>query len=443
MRARLGFSFVCGLFALAFGIPSSVYAGDDWWKTSDKYASVVVDVSTGKSVTEYEADSIRHPASLTKMMTAYLVFEQLKRGGLKLEQNLYVSDYAASMPSMNINLREGDRITVNKALQALSIRSANDAAVVLAEAVGGDESAFATLMTRKARRLGMANTTFRNASGLPDDDQITTARDMVKLGIALRRDFPEYYGYFKMKEFVWNGKTYRTHNRVNLNYDGADGIKTGYIRTSGFNLVTSAQRGNKRFFATVMGGPTARQRDQHMMNLLDSAFGVSGNNYNFAEGDDEEDIGFKKSIVSSAYKTMARAESQQLSPSANAVAEPITGGADDVSGGRYVITADADSRAERTPENKGEAKASSGENEKWSIQVGAFTSHDAAYDAAKGAYSAALDAVSNSKIKVLAEGTHKTIHRARIVNLTFAQAQKACRIVHSNAGNCFVLKPRG
>jgi D-alanyl-D-alanine carboxypeptidase len=235
-------------------------------------STIVVDEANGKVILSDTPDLIRHPASLTKMMTLYLTFDALKKGNLSLNQRLEVSEYAAQQPQTNISLSEGDSITVKDAILSLVVRSANDSSVVLAEAIGKSVSGFAQRMTNKALQLGMKNTVFRNASGLPDDDQITTARDMAILGIALRRDFPQYFPFFKIEAFTYNGKTYNTHNRVMLNYEGVDGIKTGYIRSSGFNLVSSVNRDGHRLVAVVMGGRTWRERDSKMMDLLDNSF---------------------------------------------------------------------------------------------------------------------------------------------------------------------------
>jgi D-alanyl-D-alanine carboxypeptidase len=238
----------------------------------DNYAALVVDAGTGQVLYEKNAGNIRYPASLTKMMTLYLTFDALKRRVLEMDQELLVSAKAASQPQTNISLDKGDRLDVRTAIESLVVRSANDSAMVLGEGLGGTEFNFALMMTQKARELGMKNTVFRNPSGLPDDKQYTTAYDMARLAIALRRDFPEYYHFFKMTSFTHNGVTYPSHNRVMERYAGADGVKTGYIRASGFNLVTSAERNGHRLVAVVMGGTSATSRDREMISLLDRTF---------------------------------------------------------------------------------------------------------------------------------------------------------------------------
>ena len=235
-------------------------------------SALVVDAQTGEVLYEKNADAIRYPASLTKMMTLYLTFDALKSGKLDINQSLAVSAKAASQPQTNISLDAGDRLPLKTAIESVVVRSANDSAMVLGEAIGKTEFNFALMMTQKARELGMKNTVFRNPSGLPDNKQHTTAFDMARLGIALRRDFPEYYHYFKMTSFEYNGITYPGHNHVMARYEGVDGIKTGYIRASGYNLVTSAERDGHRLVAVVLGGSTITGRDDQMISLLDRSF---------------------------------------------------------------------------------------------------------------------------------------------------------------------------
>ncbi|MDX1974877.1 MAG: D-alanyl-D-alanine carboxypeptidase family protein [Rickettsiales bacterium] len=241
-------------------------------ESAERFSALVVDASTGSVLYEKNADGMRYPASLTKMMTLYLTFDALKKGKLSMDETMRVSEKAASQPQTNINLEEGDRLPVRSAIESLVVRSANDSAMVLAETLGGTEWNFALMMTKKAHELGMKDTVFRNPSGLPDDRQYTTAYDMARLGIALRRDFPEYYPYFKLKSFSYNGITYPTHNRVMLRFPGADGLKTGYIRASGFNLVTSVKRDSYNIVAVVMGGSSSSARDDQMIAMLQHTF---------------------------------------------------------------------------------------------------------------------------------------------------------------------------
>src|ERR1700730_6325855 len=206
------------------------------------------------------------------MMTLYLAFEALDNGQLKLDQKLLVSTHAASRAPSKLGLIPGDSVAVRDLILALVTKSANDAASVVAESLGGNEISFAERMTQKARKLGMKNTVFHNASGLPDPLNRTTARDLATLARALYRDFPDHYHYFSTREFVYHGTVHANHNHLMSSFQGMDGIKTGYINASGFNLAASAKRDNRRLIGVVMGGESARTRDAHMAQLLNQAF---------------------------------------------------------------------------------------------------------------------------------------------------------------------------
>jgi D-alanyl-D-alanine carboxypeptidase len=237
---------------------------------SPRYADIVVDVNSGSVLQSTAADSTRHPASLTKIMTLYMLFERLESGQMKLSSEMPVSSYAARQAPSKLGLKPGQTIQVEDAIKAIVTKSANDVAVVIAEAIGGDEANFAKLMTGKARALGMNRTVYRNASGLPDNAQITTARDQALLGRAVQERFPRYYKYFSTTRFAFQGKPITGHNRLIGKVTGVDGIKTGFINASGFNLVTSMRRGNRHLVAVVLGGQTARARDARMRQLLET-----------------------------------------------------------------------------------------------------------------------------------------------------------------------------
>jgi D-alanyl-D-alanine carboxypeptidase len=232
------------------------------------YASIVVDANSGRVLQETNADSLRHPASLTKIMTLYLLFERLEAGKIKLGSVMTASAHAAAQAPTKLGLKPGAPLKVEDAIRALVTKSANDAAVVIAETLAGDEDDFATLMTRKARALGMSRTVYRNASGLPDGEQVTTARDQAILGRAIQERFPRYYTYFSTPSFTYNGATIRNHNRLIGQVEGVDGIKTGYTNASGFNLVTSMRRNGKHIVAVVLGGRSAGARDARMRALV-------------------------------------------------------------------------------------------------------------------------------------------------------------------------------
>lgn len=237
-----------------------------------KYAGMVVDGHSGKMLYGENIDSPRYPASITKVMTLYIVFEELRAGRLEKSTKMKVSKYASGQAPSKLGLKPGQTITVDEAIRALVTKSANDVAVVIAEHIGGTEKAFAKRMTDTAHRMGMSRTTFRNPHGLPNSAQKTTARDLIKLSLRIQRDFPDHYEYFKTTSFTWRGRTFRNHNKLLGRFQGTTGIKTGYIRASGYNLSASVDRGNKRIVAVVMGGRTGRSRDAHMRKIIERAW---------------------------------------------------------------------------------------------------------------------------------------------------------------------------
>jgi len=256
---------------LGFAAVSAV-GGERQALAATGFSAMVVDAHNGSVLFSQNADAPRYPASLTKVMTLYILFEELKADRLKLTSRLKCSAFGASRPPSKLGLRPGDSLTVEDAIKALVTRSANDVAATIAENIGGNEKAFAARMNTTAKRLGMTRTTFRNASGLPNPGQVTTARDMATLGLRIQRDFPQYYPYFKIMSFTYKGRAIRTHNRLLGKYAGTDGIKTGYIRASGFNLTTSVARKGKRLIGVVMGGRTGAARNTYMMSMLDKNF---------------------------------------------------------------------------------------------------------------------------------------------------------------------------
>jgi D-alanyl-D-alanine carboxypeptidase len=232
------------------------------------YAAIVVDADTGQVLHDENADEPRHPASLTKIMTLYLLFGQLESGALKLDTQLPVSAFAASQPPTKLHVKAGKTIAVEDAIESLITRSANDVAVVIAEAIAGSEAEFAKLMTLKAHALGMTGTTYVNASGLPADEQITTARDQALLGRLIQERFPEYYHYFSVVYFHYRGRDIHNHNALLGQVEGVDGIKTGYTEASGYNLAASVRRGGKHIVAVVLGGKSNAKRDERMRELI-------------------------------------------------------------------------------------------------------------------------------------------------------------------------------
>ncbi|WP_421851205.1 D-alanyl-D-alanine carboxypeptidase [Oricola sp.] len=237
-------------------------------EANPKYASFIIDANSGKVLHSRHGDSPRYPASLTKMMTLYMLFEAMEQGKVRNNTRIVMSRHAASMQPSKLGIPAGRGLTAEQAIYALVTKSANDVAAAVGEHLGGTESNFARMMTAKARALGMSKTTFRNASGLPNSRQITTARDMATLGIALQEHFPRQFRYFKARSFKFGKAQFRNHNRLLGQVRGVDGIKTGYTRASGFNLVTSVNDNGRSIVAVVMGGKSGASRNAHMQKLL-------------------------------------------------------------------------------------------------------------------------------------------------------------------------------
>ncbi|QTF92992.1 D-alanyl-D-alanine carboxypeptidase [Halomonas sp. BM-2019] len=413
-------------------------------QANPRYAAIVVDVESGEVLHAANADETRYPASLTKMMTLYLLFEQLETGAMHLRQPLPVSAQAEAMPASKLWLKRGSTITVEEAILALVVRSANDVAVVVAEALAGSERQFGHMMTAKARELDMRNTVFRNASGLPDSGQTTTARDMATLSIRLMQDFPQYYHYFATQSFTYRGTTHNSHNRLVRNYAGADGMKTGFIRASGFNVATSAVRDGRRLVSVVMGGFTAASRDTHMADLLDRGFvraSLFGRGDWVAQADfSGERMGPAGSPAPAAAPvTPAPAREPEIRLASLQAPEPslprtAQGSANDPI--RDLITRSEPPAAPRTETlHRLEPVGASGG---WGVQVGAFSSSDNARVHA----SRAADRLSqelNAQVDIHEVAGAQQIFRARLVNLDENQAYRACRTLVQEGMDCMVI----
>jgi D-alanyl-D-alanine carboxypeptidase len=281
---------------------------------SAKFSSIIVDGNSGATLAATSPDGIRHPASLTKIMTLYLLFERLDAGKMKLDTEMPVSAHAADQDPTKLDLRPGQTIKVEDAIKGLVTRSANDAAVVIAEAIGGSEDEFAKLMTRKARALGMSRTTYRNASGLPNDEQVTTARDQATLGRAIQDRFPRYYRYFSTQTFTFRGHSISNHNHLLGNVEGVDGIKTGYTRSSGFNLVTSMHRGNRFLVGVVLGGRSGGSRDAIMRGLLAENLGKAATTRTVAAINERNTADTPTDVADAEPKAVAPATVAQAEP---------------------------------------------------------------------------------------------------------------------------------
>lgn len=255
-------------YAPAFAVVFGVFLGGASAAGGNRHAALILDANTGTVLHDADGDALRHPASLTKMMTLYMTFETLQSGRLKMSDRLTISTAAAGVAPSKLDLKPGEQITVSDAIRAVITKSANDIAVALAEKVGGSEANFVRLMNARAREIGMSKTNFENASGLPNNAQVTTARDMATLALRLQDDFPSYYPLFATRTFEYGGKSFRNHNTMLKSFSGIDGIKTGYTRASGFNLVTSWRRGDHHLIGVVFGGDTAAERNAEMRVLL-------------------------------------------------------------------------------------------------------------------------------------------------------------------------------
>lgn len=355
---------------------------------SERYSSIVIEARTGRQLSAVNPDEPRHPASLTKMMTLYMAFEALRDRRVSRETLVPVSPHASSMMPSKLGLVPGTQLTVEQAILGLVTKSANDAASALGELLGGNEDNFAQMMTLRAHALGMTRTTFRNASGLPDDDQVSTARDLATLGRRLVTDFPNDYRYFSTPSFRFHGQVIQNHDHLLETYPGADGIKTGFITASGFNLVTSAVRSDVRLVGVVLGASRAVERDLHMAVLLNQGF---------------EMLDVAPPVLA-AHRDVPRGS---LIPQANAAVLPLP----------------APSRATAS---------------RWGVQVGAFTTEAAAHQAAVNARKLA-DSGQVRVEQAVVQG--RISFRAQLIGMSAAEANGTCGALVKRRAVCILLRP--
>ncbi|QEX17337.1 hypothetical protein FRZ44_26350 [Hypericibacter terrae] len=395
MQGSIGRRWRGRWFVLAAALAASLGASS---ARADRMASIVVDAGTGQVIQQVDATRIWHPASLTKLMTIYLAFTALESGQISVDEALLVSPTAAAQPETKLGLREGKTITVAQAIKAVIVRSANDAAVLLGERIAGTEDAFAIMMTLKARELGMTRTVFHNATGLPDDGQVTTARDMAILARALMTDFPERYPIFASTSLQWGGRTLTTYNGLLSAYQGADGLKTGFTCASGYNLVGSALREGRRLIGVVLGGRSSGERNGEMARLLDSGFHTPvlpsfPELTAMPDGDNQD-----------APRQLSSAECSTL-PSAS-----LEGGTGKLPG--------------------------------WAVIFGAFADQAKArntVDQARKALQAVLKHGQPAIIRRQQEGTYRWA--ALVVGLGQDEAKAACRKMQADGGYCLALNP--
>lgn len=411
-------------------------------------AQLLLDARTGEVLASENPDALNHPASLTKMMSVYMVFDAIRAGKLSWDSPVPFSKHAASRPPTKLFVKAGDSITVREAVLAMIVKSANDASAAIGEKLGGSEEGFAALMTRKARSLGMMNTTFFNASGLPHDQQFTTARDMSTLGVALMRDFPKEYELFATKSFKFRGKTINGHNNLMYRYKGMDGIKTGYTNASGFNLVSAVEQNGRRVVGVVMGGRTAASRDRIMEKLIDANIKKAssgeqllvsrstGVQMDLARLGDTIPVPSSRQSAVAAVQGMAGATSTSTSGTAAAYAPSETAAAE--------LMATPESRfAPVDPQHTASTPATT--DRKWQIQIAAATSAQAAMDLlsqARQKVGTPLQNLDTYTEMVTRNGV--TFYRARFTGFdTKEEARIACDKLVRQRYDCVLMPARG
>lgn len=377
---------------------------------SNRYAAIVIEEATGRVLFSRNADKKLYPASLTKIMTLYLLFEELDAGRMTLQTRLPISRVAASRSPSKLYLAPGTTISAENAILALVTKSANDIATAVGEKISGTERAFAGKMTRKARALGMVNTTFKNASGLPNRKQRSTARDMARLGVAIRRDFPQYYHYFSRKSFKFNGRNYGNHNKLLRQFDGTDGIKTGFTNASGFNLVAATERNGVRLIGVVFGGRTGATRDAHMMKIMATQF--------------RRAKPFAVRQIAAPAAPPRRPELPQ---------RPQTKQSN-------TVLANLFAPQDFTPLERPTKEALETDAQSWSIQVGSFSrrvnAHKAALEARRNAQN--VLGLVPAQLSVVMRG-EMPLWRVRFPNLEETQAREACAALFLSGKACIAL----
>ncbi|MGZ4958404.1 MAG: D-alanyl-D-alanine carboxypeptidase family protein [Methylomonas sp.] len=385
---------------------------------SARYAAIVIDADTGRVIHETEAAQRWYPASLTKVMTLYMTFQSLEAGRLRLHDMLTVSEHAALQPSSKLGLRRGQNISVENAIMAVTTRSANDAAVLLAETLGGSETQFASMMTEQAHRLGMSSSSFHNASGLPDEGQISSARDLAILSSALIRDFPQYYRYFSATEFHYKGRVLPNTNRILKSYPDADGLKTGFTCGSGYNLIASAKRNGHRLIGVLLGAHSSAERFEQMGNLLD--------------------IGFEKSNAAGVH--VSQLIDDDLSP------PPFQLSSNRCAGSAMQMGADAGSSRHEAirlkPREKHRTPSRTG-NADWAVMLGSDnrkTDADASLRQARKVLGPLAKSGETQVVKIRAKGGQ--IWRAEWTGLQSADAKSICGRLRAKRQECTVLPGR-
>jgi D-alanyl-D-alanine carboxypeptidase len=429
------------------------------------FAWMLLDADTGQVLSEQNADILTYPASLTKMMTLYLTFEALNQRRARIDQLFTVSAEAASRSPSKLGLMPGEAISVRDLILGLITRSANDAASVIAENLAGSEANFARYMTWKARQLGMQHSWYQNASGLPDPSQRTTARDVARLALALYHDFPREYRYFSTQEFFFRGDQIHTHNHLLEWYPGADGIKTGFVNASGFNIATSAVRNGRRLIGVIMGGRSAHSRDVQMASLLDQGFAALGNRQppepvvaaapatTYPKASSSNTI----AAAAPASPVMARTAPQPAPPAVSAIAaaEAAVADEDDDESDAATATDDRKTGALRrvagaamrhlAPVSKAQAAPAvhvkTEPDDGWSVQLGAFRDQSAAREALRRIGGLAATAGRPQQVLPPAKSERRGLYRARLLRFNEGGARAACATLKKRKIECTVVRP--
>lgn len=445
-----------------------------------KFAAITIDAHSGRVIFARNADALRYPASLTKIMTLYLVFQDLQAGRIKIGSRLRVSRHAASMQPSKLGLKPGSTIKVRDAIKALVTKSANDVAATVAENLAGSEAAFAKRMTRTARALGMSRTTFANASGLPNRRQRTTARDMATLGLRIQKDFPQYYSYFRTRVFKYKGRRYGNHNRLLGRFKGVDGIKTGYTRASGFNLTSSVRRKGRHVIGVVMGGKSGRSRNRYMTGILKTALkkvpyrkrtriaSTAGKppgrkahrvaalkkkkaviKPRVLAANGQSDSRVRVLSANGAAASNVRARMKRLIAPQPALPTPV-----DASGksDRADITRLNDDRpqAESTPTKRvrvatppQKARTGMARGKTWQIQIGAYKSAGDALSGLTKAKNTGLKALRGKKaLTMIVDSKGSKLYRARFAGFSRKQAKRTCKSLSRRSFGCLAIAPR-
>lgn len=396
--------FLCGI-TLSFCLSAKAHAAT---------SSIIIDAENGEILSSSAPDTLRYPASLTKVMTLYITFDALHKGLIKMTDDLKVSRHAANMAPSKLGLRAGQTVKVKTCIEALIVKSANDCAAVLAENLGYSEENFAQTMTQVAHELGMKNTTFKNANGLPNKAQKTTARDMALLGAAMYHHFPQYYKLFSLKKFSYNGRTIYTHNHILKTFSGADGMKTGFTNAAGYNIITSAKRNGHRVIAVTMGHNTAKERDRHVSNMMDKGLKKLALNDKFKDTNMYASLDSKKVIASGQEEQVA-----SIAPTESRKSWDLD-----------------ENQTANTAQKSPKAKTQN----QWGIQIGAFSNYSKARSYALKIKKEASRKLAGKPIDIepVANGS-VIIYRSKIIGLAKSDADKACKSLKRSNKSCIVV----